>query len=142
MSPAEILAALVLVNLAGGAAIVLVLLARKAVRTAFGPGLAYGLWLAVPITVAAALIPARKVVVHYLVQASAASPKAVEPVAMAAATQPADLRPWLIALWVAGIALSAAVLVWRQRRLLLSAGRLALTRVSSNFNLKTFKGGQ
>ncbi|MDB5452800.1 MAG: peptidase BlaR1, partial [Caulobacteraceae bacterium] len=127
MSPADVLDALLRVNLAAGLAILAVMLARRPARTWFGPQVAYGLWLIVPVAIAAVLLPARREVLTYWVQAQATTPNAALPVAMAADVPSSDPRPWLIALWVLGIVLSAALLAWRQRRLLLSAGRLANT---------------
>ncbi|MBA2589510.1 MAG: M48 family metalloprotease [Alphaproteobacteria bacterium] len=55
---------LVKVNLAMGAAIILVLLVRRPLRTRFGAPIAYALWLLVPIASVASLLPPREVPAH------------------------------------------------------------------------------
>jgi len=57
---ASILEALVELNVAGAAAILLVLAARKTVHRLMGPGAAYLLWALVPVAMLATFIPARK----------------------------------------------------------------------------------
>src|SRR3569833_370601 len=54
----DLLVAPVHLNLAAAGAVLAVLAARKTVRKYFGPELAYGLWLCVPIAAGAALFPA------------------------------------------------------------------------------------
>src|SRR5436190_16666909 len=127
MSPAEVIDALVRVNLAGAAAILLVLVARRPARAWFGPQVGYALWLAAPAAIFAVLLPARREIVSYLASAQAATPNVASPVAMAAEVPSSDPRPWLIGLWIAGVLASAGLFAWRQRRLLASAGRLAHT---------------
>ncbi|HET9160021.1 MAG TPA: M56 family metallopeptidase, partial [Caulobacteraceae bacterium] len=127
MSAADLIEGLVQLNLVGAAAIVIVLLFRRPARRLFGPSLAYALWLAVPTAIAAIALPARRLVLHSQIPTPAATPNAVGPEVMAAGPASADPRPWLIALWVIGALAFAAVLIWRQRRLIASAGRLVQT---------------
>jgi beta-lactamase regulating signal transducer with metallopeptidase domain len=56
---AEAIEALIRANLAAGAAILLVMALRRPVRSRFGPEVAYWLWLAPILAVAASLLPAR-----------------------------------------------------------------------------------
>ncbi len=60
---ASILEALVELNIAGAAAILLVLAARKTVHRLMGPGAAYLLWALVPVAMLATFIPARTILV-------------------------------------------------------------------------------
>jgi beta-lactamase regulating signal transducer with metallopeptidase domain len=54
----ELLIALIHLNLAAAGAVLVVLMARPAVRRHFGPQIAYCLWICVPAAAAAALLPA------------------------------------------------------------------------------------
>ena len=127
MSLADFTDAFVQLNLVAAAAIVVVLIVRPLARRLFGPSVAYALWLAVPAAIFALALPARRLVLPSLIPAQAATPNVASPVAMAAVPLPGDPRPWLIALWIAGALAFAAVLIWRQRSLLISAGKLAFT---------------
>ncbi len=109
MTTAELLVALARANLAGGAAILLVLALRAPARRAFGAHLAYGLWLMVPAAAAGALTPA------------IGSPGWAPVIAAAGDAG----RAWLAgsghagglaALWLAGFAANAALALWRQSR--------------------------
>src|SRR4051812_7110285 len=97
--PNDLIDGLIRLNLVGGIAIVAVLVARPFVRRLFGPSVAYALWLAVPAAVLAIALPARRLVLHSLIPAQAATPNVASPVVMAAGPLPGDPRPWLIALW-------------------------------------------
>ncbi|MBI1199254.1 MAG: hypothetical protein GC203_15445 [Phenylobacterium sp.] len=101
------------VNLAAGAAVVLVLLLRGGVRRLFGARAAYGLWLLVPAAAAAMLAPPRTVIVR--AQAPVAEWLSLgggDPAQAAGA--PFDHAPWLLGVWLAGVAASAMLLAWRQ----------------------------
>ena len=63
MSAAEVLGAVLRMNLAAGVAILGVIALRKLFRPRFGARLAYGLWLLPVLAGAAALSPARQVVI-------------------------------------------------------------------------------
>src|SRR5258708_9874901 len=55
---AELLSALIHLNLAAAGAVLVVLMVRQAVRRHFGPQIAYCLWVCVPAAAGAALFPA------------------------------------------------------------------------------------
>jgi beta-lactamase regulating signal transducer with metallopeptidase domain len=110
MTTAELLVGLARVNLAAGAAILIVLALRAPARRAFGAHLGYGLWLMVPAAAAGALTPA-----------AIGSPGWAPAIASAGETG----RAWLAgaghasslaALWLVGFAASAALALWRQSR--------------------------
>ena len=82
MTAADIIYGLVVTNLAGSAAILVVLALRGPVRRMAGAQVAYLSWLAVPAAVAACLIPARIV----MVEAPAPTSAIVSSPAPAAAT--------------------------------------------------------
>ena len=106
MTPIDVLGALARLNLAGGVAILAVVVLRKPARTAFGARIAYGLWLLPILASAAALLPARRIVVAGLASASTAafqlpaaspSPVGVSP----------DMPALLVGLWLAGVVVAA-----------------------------------
>jgi beta-lactamase regulating signal transducer with metallopeptidase domain len=109
MTTAELVVTLARANLAAGAAIVAVLALRSPVRRAFGAHLAYALWLMVPAAAAGALTPAL------------GSPGWAPVIAAAGAAGRAWIA-WpghakaLTALWLAGVAVSAGLAIWRQSR--------------------------
>lgn len=115
--------ALLRVNLAAAAAVLLVLALRRPVRAGFGAEIAYCLWLAPLLAAAASLLPARS-----LVFAQAGAPFA-PPVALSdpvAALLVADGRAGLVvAVWLAGMAATAGLMTWAQMRFLRGA-RLGL----------------
>lgn len=122
-------------NLALAAAVLLALVLRKPVRAAFGARSAYALWLIVPLSILALLIPARTVVLPAPVVAGT-------PVATARAEAPSrptvapsvpnqvralPITEIVLGLWgfvaVAGLIVQAE----RQRRFVRSLGRLSVT---------------
>jgi len=112
----DLLDALARANLVGGAAVLAVLAARKAVRPVLGAQLAYGLWL-VPVVLAAASI----------VPPASAELAAAAPVVVAAAPTwkietaqivPGDVRPAVIAVWLGCALVFAGLLATRQFRFL------------------------
>ncbi len=125
-------------NLALAAAVLLALALRKPVRAAFGARSAYALWLIVPLSILALLIPARTVVLP-------APVVAVTPVATARAdgpssptttppppSIPSQLRALPIAkivlgLWAVVAFAGLVVQAERQRRFVRSLGRLSVT---------------
>jgi len=125
-------------NLALAAAVLLALALRKPVRAAFGARSAYALWLVVPLSILALLIPARTVVLP-------APVVAVTPVATARAdgpssptttppppSIPSQLRALPIAkivlgLWAVVAFAGLVVQAERQRRFVRSLGRLSVT---------------
>lgn len=108
-------------------ACVLVLLLRVPLRNAFGARIAYAAWLLVPVIVFAALLPAPSAPPA---PASRAVVLAATPVSASTVTA-FDPRPWLVAAWLAGVVVAAAMLSAQQRRYLRSLGdiRRAGTRV-------------
>ncbi|MGZ5987292.1 MAG: M56 family metallopeptidase, partial [Caulobacteraceae bacterium] len=119
---AAVLLALLHANLAGSAAILLVLLLRRPVRLRFGPMAAYGLWLAAPLCVAASLLPAHA-------PAEALAP-AVTLVASAAgliaplARRAPGLLPALAMVWGLGVLATAGLFARRQTAFVRLLGRL------------------
>jgi beta-lactamase regulating signal transducer with metallopeptidase domain len=124
---------LVLANLAGAAAVLVVLALRGPARAQFGAGLAYALWLIVPAAMLASLFPARTVLVpapvvtpdpmidltHGVVAASAMP---YRPVAGA----PLDIAQILIGVWLAGVVVSLILLAIGQRRAIARFGRITV----------------
>jgi beta-lactamase regulating signal transducer with metallopeptidase domain len=115
---ADILHALAKANLAAGLAVALILPTRLVLRRWFGAQVAYGLWLAVPLAMAGAFLPARKIIIP--IRHGPVSAQLMAPV-----SAPADYSPLLLGLWIGGIALSLAILVERQRRFRASLGPLS-----------------
>src|SRR5262245_16721321 len=89
MTAADIIYGLLIVNLAGGAAIIAVLALRGTIRRMAGAHVAYLSWLAVPAAIAACLIPARIVTV----EAPAPLPDAAISAPATPATQPLAYEP-------------------------------------------------
>ncbi len=116
---ADLLVVLAKANLACAAAVLIVLALRAPARRLFGARVAYSLWLLTPLAVAGGLAPPRTV---HLIQRIPVLPSAVLPSAPTSA--PADYSPLLLGFWIAGIALSLAVLAERQRRFKASLGPL------------------
>lgn len=104
------------INLAGSAAILLVLALRHPARRLFGASVAYGLWMLVPLAAAAMLIPARVVRMSAPAGAFAIEPDA--PLTQAAAAAAASFDPTvpLTGLWFAGALASLLYLAWRQQQ--------------------------
>lgn len=113
----DVLLILVAANLAAAAAVALVMILRAPARRLFGPRIAYGLWLLVPLAAVGMLLPARVVTVTVRA-ASAPAADASPPAPPAAALQDtaAAFDPWLLAmgLWIAGALASLAWVAWRQ----------------------------
>ncbi|PZQ62551.1 MAG: transcriptional regulator [Phenylobacterium zucineum] len=120
---ADILSALLRSNVAMGAAVLAVVLARGPARRAFGPVAAYGLWAMVPLAGLAALLPRPVDAVEMTATVLAAAAEA----ARRSSARP-DVVPdaALLALWLAGAAVAATVLLARQVRFLRALGRLEL----------------
>ena len=104
-------------NLAAAVAVALVLILRKTARKLFGPRIAYGLWLLVPLAALGMLLPARVETVTVRA-ASAPSAQASPLVAQGASPNPPDapFDGWLLvmSLWIAGILAHGAWMAWRQ----------------------------
>lgn len=111
----ELVTGFLLMNLAGAVAVGVVLALRGAVRRGFGARVAYGLWLLVPLALAAAALPARVVTITRPAQ------ETIEIVQTGGASLPAapaaahfDAAPWLAALWLAGMLASGLWILRRQ----------------------------
>ena len=103
---AEALSLLLGLNLAAGAAILLVLLLRPLARRWFGAHQAYALWLAVPLAVAGALLPAAEAT-------GAAGPlEAAHGRAQAWLSQGLHAQA-LATVWALGVAISIGLVAWR-----------------------------
>lgn len=133
MTANSILDALVAVNIAGGLAILAVLVVRGPIRRLAGARFAYLSWLVVPCVVAATFLPARTVSVQF-----SPAPPAGEPAFMDMPALPAmaDFTPammaspgidWpllLVLLWIAGALVAIAWLAVRQAVAIRSLGAL------------------
>ncbi|MBO9544501.1 M56 family metallopeptidase [Caulobacter sp.] len=127
----ELIPFLLKANLALAAAVLLVLFLRQPVRTTFGARSAYALWLVVPLSILALLIPARTITLP-----APAAPKAVAAVAARGPTAPAPqpvaqparslpIGEAALGLWLA-ITLAALIIqAERQRRFVRSLGKLS-----------------
>ena len=138
---ADFMAALLRVNLAAAAAILLVLALRRPARRLFGVRAAYRLWAVAPLACIAVLAPARTAIVPVSAGPAvlagpafaAATPMTQHlPAIAAGARRPAprpgetqvSLTDTLFAVWLAGAGFSVGLLGWRQRRFLATLGRL------------------
>jgi beta-lactamase regulating signal transducer with metallopeptidase domain len=115
----DLLIALVHLNLAAVVAILAVLAARQPVRRHFGPEIAYGLWLCVPIAAFAALIPAA--------EATRIFPPGdgphFDPIYQASQQLQQAPAGAILGLWLAGATLAATLIALRQLRFLDMARR-------------------
>ncbi len=122
---------LVLANLAGAAAILVVLALRGPARAQFGAGLAYALWLTVPAAMLASLLPARTIllptpnvtpgqVIALMQGGIATSATPIRPVQEATL----DMMQILIGVWLTGVVASLMLLAIGQRRALARFGRI------------------
>lgn len=102
-------------NLAAAAAVVLVLILRAPARRLFGPRIAYGLWLLVPLAALGLLLPSRVETVTVRAATGSDALPVGAPVADVGQT-PAilDIGALLLGLWIAGILANLAWLAWRQ----------------------------
>ena len=119
---ADLLDALVRANLAAAAAILVVLLARRPVRRAFGARAAYWLWLLPPLMALAALAPAPQPGAWYAAPLVVAAPSLLP--AGPAAQMPADWRAIAVAAWALGALICAGLLLAMQLRFTAALGRL------------------
>ena len=118
----DILGELLRANLAGSAAILLILALRRPVRLRFGPMAGYGLWLAAPLCVLAGLLPA-----HAPAEALAPAITLVESATRQITPlvrKAAGLADVLAVLWLVGAIAMAAMFARRQMRFIRLLGRL------------------
>lgn len=118
---AEILDALARSNLAMGVAAVAVMLLRSPARQAFGAQAAYGLWAMVPLAGLAVLLPRPAALVEMTPEVLAAAADAARRSADHAG---GSTDVVLLALWLGGAGVAAAVLLARQARFVRALGRL------------------
>lgn len=109
----NLLTILVELNIAAGAAILLVLLLRKPATRAFGPHAAYALWSMVPVAMLATFLPERTtetIVTEFLIGGLPAS---------IAHMQASGAESWIVTAialaWIAGAVALTVILVRRQR---------------------------
>jgi TonB family protein len=114
-----ILMALVQANLAGSAAILLILLLRRSMRSRFGPLAAYGLWLAAPICVLASLLP-----VHPPATVLAPAVTLAVSATMGLANRAYSAADLLAGLWGAGAIATAGLFAQHQARFMRLLGPL------------------
>ena len=117
-----ILSALLRANLAGSAAILLILVLRRPARRWCGPLPAYLLWLMAPLSILAGLLPmhvASRAQAPTVVLAAAAGQ--IAPLAR----QAPALADLLVAAWAAGVAVCLVLLWTRQARFVRLLGRLS-----------------
>ena len=130
----DILSLLLRANLAIGAAVLLVLILRRPVRSLFGARAAYGLWLIAPLAVIAVLLPARTITIQApiaplsvaaVTQTTVAVPTAVPPEAATRhRVETHRIRHGLVIVWGLVALLAIGIQAERQRRFLKSLGRL------------------
>jgi lipopolysaccharide transport protein LptA len=118
MIAADILGALVRVNLAAGAAILSAIALRKLVRKRFGARVAYGLWLLPGLASAAVLMPARQVFIARTVAPGLDTALRGHSTLRTPLSNVASLDPLvlLLGLWLAGVAGAALIMALLQRR--------------------------
>lgn len=104
-------------------ALLLVLVVRKPFRRAFGVGVAYRMWLIVPVVLIAVLLPSTKI--HTVLDPlSLPDPKLVG--LLQASTIRIEATQWILGIWLSGALLMAAYLMVLQRRFHRSLGSLQL----------------
>jgi beta-lactamase regulating signal transducer with metallopeptidase domain len=106
------------INLAGAAAVCVVMALRGPVRRLFGAGAAYGLWTLAPLTALAMILPGRVVTLTQAPSPAVASATVWSETLAAPAALPAG-PGWaavLAGLWAAGVLASLAALAWQQSR--------------------------
>jgi TonB family protein len=118
---AAILGALLRANLAGSAAILLILALRRPVRLRFGALAAYLLWLAAALCGLAGLLPPQAST-QALAPAVVLAAAALRPIAPL--TQAPGLADMLVLAWAAGAAATATLFARRHRRFVRRLGRL------------------
>jgi beta-lactamase regulating signal transducer with metallopeptidase domain len=131
---AEPLLLLLKTNLAGSAAVGVVLALRFVARRLIGAQAGYRLWLLVPLAVAGSLLPARTLIVQVAPAMSGAIKTFLAPAA-------GDYSPLLFGIWLVGVALSLIVLAGRQRRFMAGLGLLTATADRRVFSARNSGAG-
>lgn len=109
---ADLFTDLLNLNIALAVAVAAVMVLRLPARRLFGARVAYGLWSLPLLAGLAMLAPARVLTVRVPAATELLAPTA--PSAAAVAQAPVDIRPYLAALWLLGLAASLAWLSWNQ----------------------------
>ena len=119
----EILAALVPAAFVSLVALAVVLTLRLPLRRLFGSAQAYAIWSLIPLSLAALLLPAHDL--PHIVVLTAAGPAPLSALQTQIADMPqTDWRTAAVALWLAGVVLSACWFCLQHRRFMRSLGRL------------------
>ena len=116
MTPADVLGALVRVNLATAAAILIVIALRKPARSAFGARAAYGLWLLPTLASAAVLAPARRIAAPAAFMPATARPLHPALISLTPSGSNPDLSALLVCLWLTGVLGAGLILAYLQFR--------------------------
>lgn len=113
-------------TVASSCSIWLTLLLRKSLRTHFGPSLAYFLWLLVPTSLLALVLPAPSTGLRVVFPVSLSMTSLTSHVALASTSASLDLDwvTWLVCAWGIGGLLFCARLVHQQRQFIASLGGL------------------
>ncbi len=109
--------ALVATTLASSAAVGLVLLLRRPMRSAFGPSVAYGLWSLVPLAIVAVLLPAasRDVGAVGLLPGVLVLPTQAIAGATSRLSSVDNQRIVALIVWLSGALVAVAGMAWQQR---------------------------
>lgn len=122
MAANDLLQGLLEATLATSAAVALVLLLRKPLRSAFGARAAYGVWALIPASLLAVLLPAMQVAPAG--DGTVAVPHVLPTLATVATAKALDPHGLLAGCWASGVLVCVLWMVSRQRRFHRSLGRL------------------
>lgn len=125
MASNELLQALIETNLAGSAAILLVLALRRPLRRAFGACVAYAAWALVPLAMLAVLLPAASAPTSMAMPALAVLAPVDAVAEVSAGRAMPDAWTWVATIWALGVFASLAWMAVQQRRFLRGLGGLA-----------------
>ena len=138
---AELLRILSTSTIAVSAAILVVLVLRGFLRRRFGAASAYLLWLLVPLSVIAVLLPVPDSVAPLPAFATPLA-QVLSPVLVVPSTAPIfDFQPWTIALWMLGATAFALRLTRQQKRFLRALGPLVPDGDAGVFRARTAGDG-
>lgn len=123
MNATDLLSGILEATVAVTVALLLVWSVRKPLRSAFGAGVAYKAWIAVPVAMIAVMLPARIVAIASSPAFHASGTQSMSLPALAGA-MPAQGAQWICGIWLAGMLLMALRLQWLQRRFRHALGNL------------------
>ena len=135
----DLLNGLIRANLAGGAAIVLVLILRGSPRRAFGAGWTYGLWALPPLVAAASLLPFPQGQAWYAVPIVISPSLGWTPVPAQGAGEAG--RALIAVVWALGALALATVLAARQVRFTAALGELRALTIGGRRVLRSARTG-